>query len=333
MKLVFLAILGLTIALDLTAPAVTQEMVDHINSLGTTWRAGLSPRTIGDVKVQLGALPTPPERRFPARVHYDVKDLPAEWDPRKEWGDRCPSLKMLRDQGGCGSCWAFGAASSITDRICIATGGRVNPIISAEELVSCCSVFHAPLQCPTDQGCNGGQVGDPWSYWHSKGVVTGGLYKDPDTCLPYSIPPCEHHTTGPRPQCADMHFSTPKCVRTCTNSSIVYDKDKQFGDRPYSVSGVKNIMQELVDHGPVEAAFSVYSDFEAYKGGVYQHHSGSFLGGHAISIIGYGTENGTPYWLIRNSWNDDWGENGYFRILRGKNECGIEGNVVAALPR
>ena len=64
-----------------------------------------------------------------------------------------------------------------------------------------------------------------------------------------------------------------------------------------------------------------------YKSGVYQHQSGSALGGHAVEMIGWGTENGTPYWLIKNSWNDQWGDKGTFKILRGSNECGIEGDV------
>ncbi|PAV79919.1 hypothetical protein WR25_23894 [Diploscapter pachys] len=48
------------------------------------------------------------------------------------------------------------------------------------------------------------------------------------------------------------------------------------------------------------------------------------MGGHAVKLVGWGTENGTPFWRIANSWNADWGENGYFRILRGVDECGIE---------
>lgn len=82
-------------------------------------------------------------------------------------------------------------------------------------------------------------------------------------------------------------------------------------------------------YGPVEAAFSVYADFEAYKSGVYQHTTGSYLGGHAIKILGWGSENGTPYWIVANSWNDSWGMSGYFYILRGSDECGIEDSVVA----
>lgn len=67
--------------------------------------------------------------------------------------------------------------------------------------------------------------------------------------------------------------------------------------------------------------------------GVYQHKVGKALGGHAIRILGWGEEDGTPYWLIANSWNTDWGENGYFKILRGEDESGIESEITAGIPK
>lgn len=85
------------------------------------------------------------------------------------------------------------------------------------------------------------------------------------------------------------------------------------------------MMNELVTHGPFEVALNVYSDFLVYKNGVYKHQHGRFLGGHAIRIIGYGQEeDGTKYWLCVNSWNEDWGDKGLFKIQRGRNECNIE---------
>jgi len=73
----------------------------------------------------------------------------------------------------------------------------------------------------------------------------------------------------------------------------------------------------------------VYEDFETYSSGIYQHKTGRNLGGHAVKMIGWGEENGTPYWTIVNSWNSGWGEQGTFRIIRGNNECGIENDGVA----
>jgi len=92
-------------------------------------------------------------------------------------------------------------------------------------------------------------------------------------------------------------------------------------------------MKEIMTNGPVEGGFSVYADFLSYKSGVYQHETGGFLGGHAIKILGWGVEDGTPYWLVANSWNLSWGDKGYFKILRGEDECGIESGIVAGLPK
>ena len=67
--------------------------------------------------------------------------------------------------------------------------------------------------------------------------------------------------------------------------------------------------------------------------GVYEHKTGSFLGGHAIRILGWGVEDGTDYWLVANSWNPDWGDNGFFKIKRGSDECGIESNIGAGMAK
>ncbi|EPB72624.1 papain family cysteine protease [Ancylostoma ceylanicum] len=93
----------------------------------------------------------------------------------------------------------------------------------------------------------------------------------------------------------------------------------------------KKIRQEIYKNGPVVAGFDVYTDFLHYKKGIYVHTSGYKSGAHAVKVIGWGRENGTDYWLIANSWNSDWGDNGYFRILRGKNHCGIEESMVGGL--
>ena len=89
------------------------------------------------------------------------------------------------------------------------------------------------------------------------------------------------------------------------------------------------MMAELATNGPVESAFTVYADFVHYKSGVYSHQTGQALGGHAIKVIGYGTENGTDYWLVQNSWTTTWGDGGYFKIKRGDDECGIEDSFIA----
>jgi cathepsin B len=93
------------------------------------------------------------------------------------------------------------------------------------------------------------------------------------------------------------------------------------------------LKHEIFQNGPIESSFNVYADFLTYKSGVYQHVSGDILGGHAIRVLGWGVEDGIPYWLCANSWNTHWGDHGFFKILRGQNECGIEDSASAGAPQ
>ena len=92
----------------------------------------------------------------------------------------------------------------------------------------------------------------------------------------------------------------------------------------------ESIKAALLD-GPLTTGFNVYLDFELYKSGIYHHVYGSNMGGHAVEFVGYGEENGVKFWIVKNSWGREWGENGYFRIRRGNNECGIENDCYATL--
>lgn len=171
-----------------------------------------------------------------------------------------------------------------------------------------------------------------WNYYWWNGVVTGGDYGSHEGCRPYSIKPCSQYPEG---KCVGS-AKTPACVSRCEASSLVYKTDKHFGQFAYRVpKDEKKIRAEIVKNGPVEAAFTVFADFMKYKGGVYEHVAGKALGGHAVKIIGFGVdkESGKKYWLVANSWSNKWGEEGYFRIARGQNECGFEGGIVAGNPK
>ena len=98
----------------------------------------------------------------------------------------------------------------------------------------------------------------------------------------------------------------------------------------YTTWHFDTIKEMLVTGGPIHTGFTVYEDFMQYKSGIYQHTSGSSLGGHAVVIIGYGSENGINYWIIQNSWGPEWGEQGYFRIKMG--EVGIDSYAVVGTP-
>ena len=213
----------------------------------------------------------------------------------------------------------------MSDRICIKSGQKDQTRVSAENLLACCS------SCGF--GCDGGYPQYAWRYWKNTGICTGGLYQDTKYCQPYFLPPCDHHVDGSHGACPET-VETPDCKRNCDDGNKeTYSTQMTFGESAYSVSGESNIMQELYENGPVEASFTVYEDFVTYKSGVYQHITGSALGGHAIKMIGWGVEDGVKYWLCVNSWNDEWGDKGLFKIKRGNNECGIENSVNAGVPK
>lgn len=85
---------------------------------------------------------------------------------------------------------------------------------------------------------------------------------------------------------------------------------------------VNDVQEQLLNKGPTYFRFNVYSDFMNYKSGVYKHITGELEGGHAVLLLGWGAEKGVRYWLLQNSWGVEWGENGYFKMIRGCNECG-----------
>ena len=296
-----------------------KQIAQKVNKLRTTWKATEYER---DYRPLLGSLEG--GVRLPQKFMKPRNDLPENYDPREAY-PKCESLKEIRDQANCGSCWAFSTVEAMSDRLCIHSGQKDQRRVSAQNVVSCCT------SC--GYGCDGGYPSEAWSYWKRNGIPTGGLYGDKDTCQPYFLPKCDHHVEGSYGPCPDS-TDTPECVETCDEGSgIDYTSDLIFGESAYSISGENNMMQELYENGPIEASFTVYEDFPTYRSGVYQYVSGDVLGEHSIKIIGWGVENGVKYWLCVNSWNEEWGDKGLFKILRGDNECGIERGASAGMPK
>uniref|UniRef100_A0A224Y8I4 Cathepsin B n=1 Tax=Rhipicephalus zambeziensis TaxID=60191 RepID=A0A224Y8I4_9ACAR len=308
---------------------LSDEMIDYINKLNTTWKAG---RNFGKdvplsyIKGLMGVHPDYKER-LPTLKHTDVPaNLPGSFDARQQW-PKCNSIHVIRDQSTCGSCWAFGAVEAISDRICIHTRGSVQVNISAQDLMTCCH------EC--GHGCKGGWPILAWRFYKEKGIVTGGLYGTADGCQPYSFPPNTFEKTRLLHPSIETFPATPACKHKCRKGyGKKYSEDKHYAEKVYSIYGDETQMKtEIFKNGPVEADFTVYADFLSYKSGVYQAHSTLVVGKHAIRILGWGTENGVPYWLVANSWGEHWGDKGYFKIRRGNNECRIESDIHAGIPK
>ncbi|KAH9624616.1 hypothetical protein KSS87_010319 [Heliosperma pusillum] len=281
------------------------------------WKAGVNQKfsdvTVGQFKRILGARPTPESEKakIPLMSHPKSLNLPKEFDARTAW-PQCSTIGKILDQGHCGSCWAFGAVEALQDRFCIQFNTSVP--LSVNDLLACCGFL-------CGDGCDGGTPIYAWRYLVHHGVVTA-------ECDPYfDTEGCSH------PGC-EPGYPTPKCEKKCTNGNQLWKQSKHYSQNAYRVkSDPHDIMAELYKNGPVEVAFDVYEDFAHYKSGVYKHITGEYLGGHAVKLIGWGTSaDGEDYWLLANQWNRSWGDDGYFMIKRGTNECGIEEDVVAGLP-
>jgi cathepsin B len=215
--------------------------------------------------------------------------------------------------------------------MCIASKGKMLFPLSAQDVCFCAN----------PDGCQGGQITTPWTHIKHQGAVTGGQYQGSGPfgkghCQDFSLPHCHHH--GPvgndpypaegAPGCPSQQ--SPKCSKKCDEGATDKFTKYTFSGTVQSASGEKSIQQMIMEGGPVETAFTVYSDFENYAGGIYHHTTGQMMGGHAVRFVGWGTDGGVDYWKVANSWNPYWGEKGYFRIKRGNNEGGIEDTVTGS---
>jgi len=285
------------------------ENIAQLNKLAETWVAGpnsfFDGFTFDDARGLMGTralmIDDYLNETLPDSAYASNEEIPKDFDARKKW----PGLiHPIRDQQQCGSCWAFSASEVLSDRVAIASG-KPSPALSPEDMVSCDG---------GDMGCSGGQLPAAWSYLQKTGIV-------PDSCMPY--------TAG--------SGTAPKCVQTCADGET-WSAAKVRAAKAYAINGVENMQREIMTNGPIQVAFLVYSSFMSYKSGVYQKHifESSPEGGHAVKLVGWGTDDSTKtdYWLVANSWNTNWGEDGFFRIKRGSNMCNIEkmGPPYAGMP-
>eukprot|EP01104_Vermistella_antarctica_P012634 TRINITY_DN3700_c0_g1_i1.p1 TRINITY_DN3700_c0_g1~~TRINITY_DN3700_c0_g1_i1.p1 ORF type:complete len:430 (-),score=77.40 TRINITY_DN3700_c0_g1_i1:105-1394(-) len=299
-------------SLSMQRPVLDQAMVDRVNNApASTWTAHMSPRfediSVEEASRMMGGM-TLPARTVPKSlrrntIHSSAADrlgLPKAFDSREQW-PTC--IHPIRNQGVCGSCWAHGSSESASDRMCIATGGKTNVVLSPQYLNSCDF---------SDFGCSGGSFDHPWEF-----IVDRGL--PADECVPYLS--------------GNTSDVTEACPSQCTNASYAGNLTMHQAQSCHPVGPDPVAIQlEIMTNGPVTADFLVYNDFILYSSGVYQHINGTILGGHAIKVIGWGvSSDGLPFWTVANSWGTAWGESGFFNILRGSDECGIESSVVAGV--
>jgi C1A family cysteine protease len=181
----------------------------------------------------------------------------------------------VRNQGNCGSCWAFAATAALESNVMIYTGVNAN---LAEQIL---------ISCGNAGSCSGGYPTTASSFIRDTGLAAESYYAYTAT-----NGVCANAIAGW--QSATSRIFSWRYVGNTTSPTL------------------EQIKSELVAYGPLVTTMDVYSDFYYYNGGVYQHTSGSYQGGHAVLIVGYDDDG--EYFIVKNSWGSNWGESGYFRI-------------------
>merc|ERR1711907_770498 len=320
---------------NLQAPAVTNELIAAVNNDESSgWKAGENARftntTLEQAKVLMGTLQNDDKSTWLPYKAVKPIDIPTEFDWRTDTRAKsCSSVSEIRDQSNCGSCWAFGSVEAMSDRSCI-KGKYAH--FSAQDVTSCDHLG--------DMGCSGGVPSTVYTYQKTFGIVDGGNYGDKSGCWSYQLAPCAPHINGSKyPACPDS-TNAASCARKCENGKT-WAASKVRGAGGYSVcqqgmlagACAEAMAQDIYQNGPITGMFFVKQDFLTYKSGVYTPSLFSpMLGGHAIKIMGFGTEGGKDYWLVANSWNEAWGDKGYFKIRRGTNAAMIESAIINGGP-
>nr|BAG71138.1 cathepsin B-S1 [Tuberaphis takenouchii] len=311
-----------------TLQFLSDERIKYINEVAKTWKAERFFPANTSKEYIMGLLGSRGYTNYSSEVEiktydplYEENASVEQFDSRENWKS-CKQIGRIRDQGNCGSCWAFGTTGAFADRLCVSTGGKFNELLSPEDVAFCCQ------NC--GKGCEGGYPIKAWQYFRTQGVPTGGDYDSKEGCAPYKIPPCFDQKG--KNTCAGKPLErNHQCPKTCYGSTTVQKRYKVKNE--YVLNSPNTMEQDLIKYGPIEASFNLFDDLSAYKSGIYQKTpKAKFLSGHSIKIIGWGKENGVPYWLAVNSWSKFWGEQGTFRIIKGRNECGIERSATAGIP-
>ncbi|KAH8086232.1 transferase [Aureococcus anophagefferens] len=270
-----------------TAFLARSEAIAAHNAGGHTYEVGhnqfsdLTPEQFRDT--MLGGIPT--SARNTSRLEQHV--IPADFDfaagGALDWVAK-GAVTGVKNQGQCGSCWAFSTTGAMEGALFAATGSLLS--LSEEQLVQCDS---------SSYGCNGGF---PPSGALSFVASNGGVCAESDYA----------YTSG--------SGQTGSCRRNaCASVMTVEGSVAAQGEQAMLSALQQRPLSILID--------AEDCNFQSYRGGIIDNYQCGSRQDHAVLLVGYGTENGVDYWKVKNSWASSWGENGYFRVVRNKNMLGL----------